>query len=61
MKEIMGGLWLSSLVLGALGLWAGALILCMLGATAGAAAWYDELHKKQQAESWRKNYPSYKY
>lgn len=61
MKELMGGLWLGALIAGAWGLWAGAIVLGALGALAGAGSWYGELLKERQAESWRKNYPSYKY
>ena len=61
MKEIMGGLWLGALVAGALGLWVGAGILGGLGAIAGLATLYDSYIKETQAESWRRNYPTYKY
>ena len=61
MKEIMGGLWLGVLVAGALGLWVGAGVLGGLGAVAGLATLYDSYIKEAQAESWRRNYPTYKY
>lgn len=61
MKELMGGLWLGALAAGALGLIWGAIVLGVLGTLAGAAGWYDEQLKAERAESWRKNYPSYKY
>lgn len=61
MKELMGGCWVSALAAGALGFICGAIILGVLGALAGAASWYDEQLKEQAGESWRKDYPSYKY
>lgn len=61
MKELMGGCWLAGLFAGAMGLYIGAAILGLIGLLAGAASWYDELLHEQQTESWRKNYPSYKY
>lgn len=61
MKELIGGLWFAGLVAWALlGLLPG-LICIALGVLAGAGSWYGELLKARQAESWRKNYPSYKY
>ena len=61
MKEIMGGLWCAGLVCCAvLGVVPG-LILLGLGAIAGSCIIIRELEQKQQAESWRKNYPTYKY
>ena len=61
MKEILGGCWFAGLLAWALlGLVPG-LILFGIGCIAGAG----ELVKEKQAEveenSWRKNYPSYKY
>lgn len=61
MKETMGGCWLGALAAGALGLVWGAILLGAIGALAGAASWYQEKLDEQAAESWRKNYPSYKY
>lgn len=61
MKELAGGLVLAGLLAGALGFYVYACILGGAGLLAGAAGWYDELLKEKQAESWRANYPSYKY
>lgn len=61
MKELMGGLWFAGLCVWALlGLVPG-LILIGLGALAAAGSWYKEQLEAERAESWRRNYPSYKY
>lgn len=61
MKELMGGLWIGALVAGALGLWIGTLILGLLGIAAGLGCWIDQIQEEEQAASWRRDYPSYKY
>lgn len=61
MKEICGGLWLAGLGAWALlGLIPG-LILISIGAAAGAGALAQERRAERAAQSWRENYPSYKY
>lgn len=61
MKEIMGGCWFAGLVAWALlGLIPG-LVLLGLGTLAGAGELVKESQAKQAEQSWRKNYPSYKY
>ena len=61
MKEIMGGLWFAGLLAWALlGLIPG-LILFGIGAAVGAGEAIKEHQAEQQAEAWRKSYPTYKY
>ena len=58
---IIGGLMFGGLVSGALlGVGPG-LALCGLGAVAGIIVAAQEHKAEKQAESWRRNYPSYKY
>jgi len=65
MKEVGGGLWLGGLGAGALFGLVPAVVLFLLG----TIIFLCELGKErqaarqaeEQAESWRKNYPSYKY
>lgn len=58
---IIGGLLFGGLVAGALlGVGAGAILLG-LGAVASCIAAAQEHLAEQQAASWRRNYPSYKY
>ena len=58
---IIGGLLFGGLVAGALmGLLPGA-ILVGLGAVAYGIAAIQEQQAAKQAESWRRNYPSYRY
>lgn len=61
MKELTGGLWFAGLIAGALLGIVPALIFGALGALAGAAGCYQEWLDKQAANSWRAEYPSYKY
>lgn len=61
MKELAGGSVLAGLLAAALGFYLYASILAVIGLLAGAASWYDEVLKEKQAESWRAEYPSYKY
>lgn len=61
MKELAGGSILAGLLAAALGFYLYASILAVIGLLAGAASWYDEVLKEKQAESWRAEYPSYKY
>lgn len=60
-KEVTGGLWLGALGAGAfLGLIPG-LILFSLGSLCALCELVKEQQAEQQAKSWRKNYPTYKY
>jgi hypothetical protein len=61
MKELAGGMLLAGLFAAALGLYLCAGVLGIAGVLAGAASCYDEILKEKQAESWRAEYPSYKY
>lgn len=61
MKELMGGAWLAALMGAAMGFYLGAAILGIIGALAGAASWEAERLEEKQADSWRKNYPVYRY
>lgn len=59
---MMGGLCLGGLLSWAiLGFGPGSIVLLALGAVAGACELAGEKQAEKQAESWRKNYPSYKY
>lgn len=61
MKELMGGLWFAGLLAWAvLGVVPG-LVLIGLGAAAAAGELAKERRAEQQAASWRKNYPPYRY
>ena len=61
MKEIGGGAGLAGLFAGALGQWWAVGILGIISVLAMLASWKAEQLQEQQAASWRKNYPSYKY
>ncbi len=61
MKELAGGMLFAGLLAAALGLYLYAGILGIGGLLAGAASCYDEVLKEKRAESWRAEYPSYKY
>lgn len=61
MKEIMGGCWFAGLLAWALlGLVPG-LILIGFGTLAGGWKLIKEAEAEKAEESWRKNYPSYRY
>lgn len=61
MKELAGGTWLAGLIAAAMGFYFGAAIFGIIGALATGASWQAERTKEKQAESWRKNYPTYGY
>lgn len=59
---VMGGLGLGGLLSWAiLGFGPGSIVLLVLGAVVGTCELASEKQAEKQAESWRKNYPSYKY
>lgn len=61
MKELMGGLWLTGLIAWALLGPVPGIICIVLGSLAGSCQLVNELRATKTGESWRKNYPSYKY
>lgn len=61
MKEVSGGAGLAGLFAGTLGQWWAVGILAVISCLAMLASWKAEQLQEQQAASWRKNYPSYKY
>lgn len=61
MKELGGGAGLAGLLAGALGQWWAVGILGVISSLALLASWKAEQIQEEQAASWRKNYPSYKY
>ena len=61
MKELIGGLWLLGLLCGALLSISIGFILISIGCIAASWQLAKEKQAEAEAESWRKNYPSYKY
>lgn len=61
MKEIAGGAWLAGLFAIVIGSTIGAVVLGIIGLLAVAAGLEAERQAAQQAESWRKSYPKYRY
>lgn len=61
MKELGGGAGLAGLLAGVLGQWWAVGILGVISSLALLASWKAEQIQEEQAASWRKNYPSYKY
>ena len=61
MKELMGGLWFAGLAAGALLGIVPVLILGALGTLTGAAAIWQEKLNERAANSWRAEYPKYRY
>ena len=61
MKEIGGGAMVAGLFAGALGCWYAVGILAIISCLAMLASWKAGQLEEEQAASWRKNYPSYKY
>ena len=61
MKEIAGGCWFAGLLAWALmGLIPGLILIC-IGCIVASWQLVKEKQAEAAAESWRKNYPSYKY
>lgn len=61
MKELMGGLWFAGLLAWAILGFLPGLVLIGLGAAVAAGVLAKERQAQQQAASWRKNYPPYRY
>jgi hypothetical protein len=61
MKEVAGGCWLSGLAAWALMGTVPGIILIGIGFIVVSWKLVKELQAEAKAESWRKNYPSYKY
>ena len=61
MKEIAGGMWLAGMLAWALLGFIPGTILISIGCIAASWQLVKEKQAEAAAESWRKNYPSYKY
>ena len=61
MKEIMGGCWVAGLLAWAMMGAIPGIILIVISCIAASWQLVKEKQAEAAAESWRKNYPSYKY
>lgn len=61
MKELMGGLWLAGLLAGALWSISAMIVFFLLGTIAGLIELSKQARNERKENSWRAEYPSYKY
>lgn len=61
MKEVIGGLWFAGLIVWAMLGFVPGLILIVIGCIAASCKLAQERQAEAAAQSWRKQYPPYRY